>query len=123
MLKRNSFSQERKPVTIWLQAAIGATGAVTIDSSRSKGVTSITRTDTGDYTIVFDDSYKCLLDYDVKFSKSDAASTIFKVEAATVPSGSATVAIVCQNASEASTDPANGSTMYGKFTFRASNEA
>lgn len=121
-LFRYFFTKERKVATFYLQAAIGSTGAVTLDASRSKGVTSITRTDTGDYDVVLDQPVKCLLDYSVKFSKSDSASTIFKVEAETVPSNSATIGFTCQNASEASTDPASGSTMYASFTCRLSDE-
>lgn len=56
------YSFEQMPVSLFLKASIGASGAVTLDAANSKGIASITKeTAAGQYTIVLQDSYKKLL--------------------------------------------------------------
>lgn len=45
------YTLERDPVVLWAKIAIGSTGAPTI--TRAKGIKSIERTATGDYTVTF----------------------------------------------------------------------
>lgn len=55
------YTLEKKIVDIYLKAAIGGTGAPTLDSALSKGVASITRTGVGAYTVKLQDPYVDLL--------------------------------------------------------------
>lgn len=48
---RNFQTLEKGPVALYLRAAIGATGAPTINAAQSKGFYAITRTGVGAYTI------------------------------------------------------------------------
>lgn len=50
-LSRNMMTFEKGPVTIYGKAAIGVTGAPTLNSAQSKGIFSIVRTGVGAYTI------------------------------------------------------------------------
>lgn len=57
MFTQFRYSLEKKVIDLWLKAAIGATGAPTINSAFSKGITSIARTGVGAYTITLQDKY------------------------------------------------------------------
>lgn len=50
---RNMQTLEKAPVALFLQAAIGAVGAPTLNVLHSKGILSIVRTGVGAYTINF----------------------------------------------------------------------
>lgn len=119
-----ALSLEKQKVFIYLKAAIGATGAVTINTTLSKGVTSITRNSAGRYTIVFQDTYVGLLGLTATIVESAATPTVLAV--ATVSETVATAAtknvvIQCADAAGAAVDPASGSTMLLQFQLSNSN--
>src|SRR5690349_4023080 len=59
-------SKQREVATLFLQATIGASGAVTLASAQSIGITSITKEATaGQYTILLQDKYARLLNLSV----------------------------------------------------------
>lgn len=60
-LRRDRGSIEQGIVDLFAQIAIGATGAPTISSAKSKGVSSISRTGVGAYTLTLQDRYVRLL--------------------------------------------------------------
>lgn len=55
------YGLEKKIVDIYCKAAIGATGAPTLNVASSKGVASIARTGVGAYTITMSDPYVDLM--------------------------------------------------------------
>ncbi len=55
------YALEKKIVDIYCKAAIGGTGAPTLDAVKSKGIYSIARTGVGAYTITLQDPYVDLL--------------------------------------------------------------
>jgi hypothetical protein len=48
---------ENGPAFLWFEVAVGAVGAPTLNSSKSKGITSVTRTGVGAYTVTLSDAY------------------------------------------------------------------
>lgn len=116
------FSLEKAKVVLFLKASIGATGAVTIDATGSKGITSITRNSAGRYTVVFQDTYVSFLGMSPTVVESAATPTV-----ATVAAVSETVATAatknlvfqCADFAGAAVDPASGSAF--KFSFMLSN--
>jgi hypothetical protein len=103
------YSLEKMPVDLFLQVAIGTTGAPTINVAKSLGVTSITRNSAGNYTIALQDKYVRLLNVDATFVKAGvAAAQDVNVYTDSVSSGS--LVIQCSAAGVA-TDPSNGETM------------
>jgi hypothetical protein len=59
--KRDRAALEQGIVDLFANVAIGATGAPTISTSASKGVSSIARNSAGKYTVTLQDKYKSLL--------------------------------------------------------------
>lgn len=96
---------EREVKTLFAQVAIGATGAPTL--SRGWGVASVTRTDTGDYTVVLEDKYNRLFNVDVMYLHGTDADLTFQLKTDTV-STNKTFTFTCKAAATPA-DPASGS--------------
>lgn len=65
-MANRSFTQftqtlEKAPVDLFIRAAIGSTGAPTLNVAQSKGIKSLARTGTGAYLITLQDNYVRLL--------------------------------------------------------------
>jgi hypothetical protein len=106
-------------VTLFLRADIGATGAPTIDTAASKGIASIARDDTGDYTITLDEAYNSLLDCNIMMLESDDTDLIFRVTAQDV--SSAKTVSISASAAATPTDPPDGSDLYVSLTLKNSS--
>ena len=120
LLNEFRYSLEKKPVDLFLQAAIGATGAITLNTANSKGIKSITKESTaGQYTVVFNDAYQRVIDVNVRFIHDDAVAAAPHVY---LISRSTTGCVLqCCNASGVSAalaagNPGNGETMLAEFT-------
>jgi hypothetical protein len=62
MFNDRLYSYEKKPVSIFAEATFGASGAVTLSATHSKGVKSITKVDTaGCYVIHLNDKFQRLM--------------------------------------------------------------
>jgi hypothetical protein len=62
------YSHEKKPVAIFAEATFGASGAVTLSATHSKGVKSITKVDTaGCYVIHLNDMFQRLISLQAMF--------------------------------------------------------
>lgn len=117
------LSLEKSVVELWVKATIGAAGAPTlVTDNNSKGIASITRDDTGLYTIVLQDTYYKLLDCYACFEAGlagPAAPTVSVADQAVDEvSGSGlggSVTILCQNGGS-DTDPGNGEVMNVRIT-------
>lgn len=114
----NQFTKsfEKEVVHIFGNAAIGASGSPTLDTSNdSKGVASIARNSTGNYTITLQDSYYKFLDFSVVFANGGTVAAAPNLDLQTISVGTSTggtVRFVTRNNSGTATDPDNGSTMY-----------
>ena len=58
-------SKETSVVELFCRVDVGSTGAPTLDADDSKGIASVVRNDTGDYTITLSERYNKLLMVDV----------------------------------------------------------
>lgn len=96
-------------VKLWLKAAIGATGAVTLNAAGSKGIASITRTSAGLYQITLDEPYAALLMANAFVVFSTLQDLTFQVKAEDVASAK-TIDLWCKTAATA-TDPTDGSSL------------
>ncbi len=56
---------EAQTVALYMNVVIGAMGDPTLTANQNKGITSITRTGTGAYTIVLQDQYTRILSADM----------------------------------------------------------
>lgn len=134
----NQFQQTlvKKVCTIYARVAIGASGAATLNAVQSKGVVSITRNSTGDYTIqlgtngtpVQNDVYYRLLEANVTIANSTGIPDVVmgvKTTASTLGStavAASTIEVVFSSALGGSaTDPASGDVLYFQFTMQDSN--
>lgn len=117
---RNHRSKEVDVTELFLRADIGASGAPTIDTAGSKGIASISRTDTGDYTITLSEPYPSLLMVDVMMLEADATDLTFQVAAQAVSNSTPTVQLTCKAAATPA-DPPDGSDLYVRLTLKNSS--
>lgn len=101
----DSQALEREVKTLFAEVAIAASGAPTL--SRGWGVASVTRTDTGDYTVVLEDKYNRLFNVDIQYLHSTDADLTFQLKTDTV-STDKTFTFTAKAAATPA-DPANGS--------------
>lgn len=94
-------------VALYLEVAIGATGAPTL--TYGKGVTSIARTTNGEYLITLADKYNRLLAFNPIMESTTGEDITFQVDASAVASG--TVAFFT-NTADTPTDPTSGDKIY-----------
>ena len=117
---RDHRAKEVAVTELFLRADIGASGAPTIDTAGSKGIASISRTATGDYTITLSESYNSLLMVDVMMLEADDTDLTFQVASQAVSNSTPTVAIVCKAAATPA-DPPDGSDLYVRITVKNSS--
>jgi len=103
-------SLTREVKHLYAKAAIGASGAPTLDSNASVGITSITRDSAGVYVVTLDDKYNNLVHFSVTQQAAAAEDLTFQIESETV-SSTKTVQFQCK-AAAVETDPSNGSTLF-----------
>jgi hypothetical protein len=97
-------------VTLFMRADIGATGAPTIDTAASKGIASIARDDTGDYTITLSEAYTSLLGASIM--SLEAGDTEFNWSISAVDVSSAKTVSISNLPGGTATDPDDGSDLY-----------
>ncbi len=108
---KNIGSKEVQVCHLFVKAAIGATGACTLDTAASKGIASITRNDTGDYTIALAETYASLLACHPMILDATDCDLTFQIISQDVAGTSPNVKIG-SHAAATPTDPASGSTLY-----------
>ena len=112
------------------QAAIGGTGAITLNTSKSFGVASVTRTSAGLYVFTFGltangtvrkDPYLQFLGMNFTFIGASAAASLVDAVSvtadATATAGTCTLTVQCLNFAGSAVDPASGEVMLGTFFF------
>lgn len=117
----NSFNYtfEKGTVTVFGDVTIGATGAPTLVTAKSKGIKSIVRNSAGDYTVTFQDQYNRLLSAWIGVIKATApASPTQSIKAVSAnAAGGATLEFVLYNSAGTATDPANGEELFLEVTW------
>ncbi len=114
------YSLEKFPVCLWGYVAIGATGAPTITSNKSLGITSIARTGSGAYTITLKKKYHSVLFANVTFIDSDSGIAKIEVVEDDVDGSTPVVKIVCISDAGSAADPAQNAIMLLKLELRNS---
>lgn len=110
----------------WSCPAAGGAGSYATTTSAYKGVTSVTRTAQGKYTIVLTDTYVRLLGMDYTFKAIDGltspkALTLFVMTEAVATNGTRTVVVGASNTANSTTLVDLGANDRVLFTFALSN--
>jgi hypothetical protein len=130
-LNQFRYSFEKRLVNPILRAAIGASGAPTLDAANSKGIYSITRdvATAGKYTVQFGSAQNAVFvkDVYVKFmgltftSVFTSISTVGSVSVlADTTATDGKLVIQCVDYAGAAVDPASGEVIIVQFTFKDS---
>ena len=107
---------------LYLKAAIGASGAPTINALQSMGIDSISRSAAGKYLITLNKKYQSLRMVKAVFVGSGGApAPDVSVDTDSVRTAG-TLVIICQSGG-VNTDPANGSTMLLEIMLKDSSVA
>lgn len=114
-----SLSREVK--SVYAYVSIGASGAPTLNTNKSIGITSITRDSAGVYIITLDDKYNALLHFNVMMLEATAEDITFQVESEDVD-GAKTIQFQCK-AAAVETDPSNGSVLLIKIDLKNTSVA
>lgn len=117
---RNHQAKEANVTELFLRADIGASGAPTLDTVASKGIASIVRDATGDYTITLSEAYNSLLMVDVMLLEADDTDLTHQVLAQAVSNATPTVQVGF-HAATTPTDPPDGSDIYIRITVKNSS--
>lgn len=109
---------------IYLQAAIGATGAPTLSATNSVGIRSIARNGAGDYTITFGDSGTSVTDtYNAlrcaDFHLVDTTARDYTLQVHTFTGSSGTIRVLF-NSAAVTTELPNGATLQMSFELKNS---
>lgn len=118
------YTFEQKPCVMFAKVTIGATGAPTLVTASSKGIKSITRNSTGDYTLLLSDTYNSLLHFKHIINSGSSAPTAPGMYIKSDAVSSATVPGVefVMNAAGTPTDPASGEILYLEIVLRNSSK-
>lgn len=117
---QSHYAKEINIVDIFAKVAIGATGAPTLDVAGSKGVTSVTRNATGDYTFLLADRYPSLLSVQAQIMDAADVDLTWQIISEAVDSTAPTVKIGW-HAAATPTDPSSGTTMFVRITLKNSS--
>lgn len=107
---------------LYVKAAIGVSGAVTLNALQSTGIDSISRSAAGKYLITLNKKYQSLrMVKSVFIGSGGAPAPDISVDTDSVRSAG-TLIVLCQ-AGGVNTDPANGSTMLIEIMLKDSSVA
>jgi hypothetical protein len=123
------WSLEKNPAQLWGYVTFGSSGAPTLDGINSKGIKSIVRNSTGNYTVTFGvsggnavtDTYNALYFASRRFLSSSApvAPHMYVVSQAVQTDGTVVVQFTDDDGSTAE-DPASGEKVYLQFRVKTS---
>lgn len=121
---------EKQVADIFAHITFGSTGAPTLDAKNSKGIVSVTRNSTGNYTLVFGtnasrlDTYQRLFQATHLFDATGnsgtapAAPLMYLVGNSISTVGTASITVQFTNGSGTATDPASGEAVTLNFSFK-----
>lgn len=103
------YSNINMPVMLYMNAAIGASGAPTLSASGSIGIASIVRNSAGNYTITYGSAYARFIYAGRQFVMASGfpAAPNMVIKSNT----SSTLVVEFQNSAGTATDPDSGSTL------------
>lgn len=112
IVSRNVFCKAKQPVILFLRATIGASGAPTLVSASSEGISSIARASEGVYNITLTGKYKALYSVHAAFLEADVIG-VSHISITDDSVSSSTFQIGCYDAdgTPSVTDPDDGSVM------------
>lgn len=116
---KGAQSKEIDTKVLYCKAAIGASGAPTIDTAASKGIASIALDATGDYTITLSEKYNSLLMVNIMLLEADDLDLTWNLTADAV-SSTPSISITFK-AAATPTNPPDGSTLYIEIILKNSN--
>lgn len=110
------YSLEKQVVDLYAHVSFGSSEEALVDFSRSKGIKSMTRTGTGAYDIVLQDSYQRLLVANVIFKDLAPTRQMFLVSDASNVLPAPTISVQFRDASDNTADPGIGSQIWLQLT-------
>ena len=114
-------ARQLETVSLYVKATIGGTGAPTLVTDASKGILSITRNDTGDYTIALKEPYNSLLAVNPMILDATDRDLTFQIISEDVVSSTAPNVKIGSHAAATPTDPPSGSILYVEIVLRNSS--
>jgi hypothetical protein len=115
------LSIEKQVVSLFGKVAIGASGAPTLDTAMSKGIASISRSDTGDYTITLQDTYYKFLCSNFQFLYNGASNISETQLVSEAVNSTKVITITTLDFAGAAADPTSGSVLYFELKLRNSS--
>lgn len=116
------YSYEAQLVDIFMNVSFGASGAPTLTTKENYGITSITKTGTGAYTIALKSKFNRLMKFDAAFLNATApAAPGFYVVADNSASATPTILVQFVNASGTATNPGSGEVGLFQITLKNSS--
>ena len=113
---------EAQTVKLWMNVAIGSSGAPTLTDNENKGIASITRNSTGNYTIDLVDSFNRLLAAQmVSLSASTAAAPEMTVLDDSSSDSTAPSIQIETSSGGIATDPGSGEVLLIELTMKNSS--
>lgn len=119
LMQQFLFSFVKMHTKLYMQAAIGSSGAPTISAVNSQGIASIARNSAGNYTITYQDKYNALLSAQHQFILASGAPTA--VDMVIRSNTSNTVVVEFVDGTGAAVDPNSGATMLLEICLRNSS--
>lgn len=115
------YSAEPSLVELFAVITIGASGACTL--TRGKGIKSVTKDSTGQYTIAFKENFNGLLGVDAMTQNSTGIPSATEIGIKTDNSTSATApgVTLVTSAAGVAANPASGDILFVRFTLRNSS--
>ena len=115
------YTLEKKMCDIYGRIAIGATGAPTLATTKSKGLASITRTGVGAYTVVLQDTYTDLFFAGFSLIVPSGANTVTGMNVVTASPSTKTYTILFVSSTGADVEIVSGATLLLKFELKDSS--
>jgi hypothetical protein len=110
---------EKEVKELYLNVAIGASGAPTLTTGQNVGIQSITRDTAGVYIITLQDAYTRLMSMQVMNVAASSQDLVFAIEAQAVAT-TKTIQFRCLTAN-VETDPASGSVLLIQLNLKNSS--
>lgn len=112
---------DREIKYLFLKAAIGGSGAPTINTTDSVGIASIARNGAGDYTVTLSDQYvDTVRDFGAWLTDTTARDFTFQIHTDSVGTSNKTLRFLC-NTAATPTELPNGATLNVKIGMKNSS--
>lgn len=120
-LFKPALAKEQGVCTLYAYVDIGSTGACTLNAAKSKGIASIVRNSTGNYTITLAEGYNSLLFADFMYLESTSRDLTFQLLAEAVATSTAPTVQFVVHAAATATDPTSGGVVLARIVCKNSS--